>query len=362
MKVEAISDNDFEIDIESEGDIIPNSVHRINSPLNKTKEICSPSSSDKEEKIINSIITPEDIKLENSSADRKEIECSSLLRMQLDSSDIPESEYIIVANEISELERYVFPEFFEGRLTKTPQRYLKIRNHILIMWQTHKPNYVIKSAVRPGLKNCGDVNCISRVHSLLEQIGAINFGCDNVEYIRPLSLFVTSISQVVKSKATTSLIPTRSASPILMPRQRQRARVKTESSVDDDDANYTVSHLDGVPMIIIPALKNNAIDEHEPNEIVAGRRKRNVKFTSPLQLVKCNRFSREFVAPFKVSISITTLLCLQLHSLSSKCEVMGMMGGYRDKSSERNHIVLARYKPCRTSEQSGTECEICPGR
>lgn len=31
--------------------------------------------------------------------------------------------------------------------------------------------------MRTGLKNCGDVTCISRVHFFLEQIGAINFGC-----------------------------------------------------------------------------------------------------------------------------------------------------------------------------------------
>jgi len=37
--------------------------------------------------------------------------------------------------------------------------------------------YVTKTSVRTGLKNCGDVNCIGRIHAYLEQIGAINFGC-----------------------------------------------------------------------------------------------------------------------------------------------------------------------------------------
>lgn len=31
--------------------------------------------------------------------------------------------------------------------------------------------------MRPGLKNCGDVNCIGRIHAYLESVGAINFGC-----------------------------------------------------------------------------------------------------------------------------------------------------------------------------------------
>ena len=31
--------------------------------------------------------------------------------------------------------------------------------------------------IRSGLKKCGDVNIIGRIHAYLEQIGAINFGC-----------------------------------------------------------------------------------------------------------------------------------------------------------------------------------------
>lgn len=40
-----------------------------------------------------------------------------------------------------------------------------------------KPKYLNKTSVRPGLKNCGDVNCIGRIHTYLELIGAINFSC-----------------------------------------------------------------------------------------------------------------------------------------------------------------------------------------
>ena len=44
-------------------------------------------------------------------------------------------------------------------------------------WRKVKPRYLTKTSVRPSLKNCGDVNCISRVHAYLELTGAINFGC-----------------------------------------------------------------------------------------------------------------------------------------------------------------------------------------
>lgn len=45
------------------------------------------------------------------------------------------------------------------------------------MWFSLKPQYITKTSIRPGLKNCGDVNSIGRIHQFLEQIGAINFGC-----------------------------------------------------------------------------------------------------------------------------------------------------------------------------------------
>ena len=40
-----------------------------------------------------------------------------------------------------------------------------------------EPEYLFKTAARSSLKNCGDVNKVGRIHSYLEQIGAINFGC-----------------------------------------------------------------------------------------------------------------------------------------------------------------------------------------
>jgi hypothetical protein len=42
-----------------------------------------------------------------------------------------------------------------------------------------KPEYLYKTGLRAGLKNCGDVNLIGRIHAYLEQIGAINFDCGN---------------------------------------------------------------------------------------------------------------------------------------------------------------------------------------
>lgn len=107
---------------------------------------------------------------------------------KLISMDVPEQELVIQHTEILEIEQIVHSEFFEGRPTKTRDRYLKIRNHILNSWNKSKPNYLSKTAVRPGLKNCGDVHCISRIHSLLEQIGAINFNKSSIYIIHKMKV------------------------------------------------------------------------------------------------------------------------------------------------------------------------------
>lgn len=90
---------------------------------------------------------------------------------------IPYKEIVIDRNTILAEEKKHNLEFFMGRTLKTPERYVKIRNHILDMWEKTKPCYLFKTAVRSGLKNCGDVNSIGRVHAFLEDLGAINEGC-----------------------------------------------------------------------------------------------------------------------------------------------------------------------------------------
>lgn len=84
---------------------------------------------------------------------------------------------VIYRNVIQDVEKEHNMEFFMGRALKTPERYMKIRNYILNMWEKTKPNFLFKTAVRGGLRNCGDVNSIGRVHAFLEDIGAINEGC-----------------------------------------------------------------------------------------------------------------------------------------------------------------------------------------
>ncbi|EDR27668.1 hypothetical protein EDI_278390 [Entamoeba dispar SAW760] len=75
-------------------------------------------------------------------------------------------------------------EFFIGRAAKTPERYIYIRNAIVDLWNKEKPKYVSKTMVRHQIKDCGDVNCIGRIHTFLEQMQWINYGKVTGKYIR----------------------------------------------------------------------------------------------------------------------------------------------------------------------------------
>ena len=46
----------------------------------------------------------------------------------------PEQEIHLDMESITDDEKQAIPEFFEGRPSKTPDRYLKIRNYILDQW------------------------------------------------------------------------------------------------------------------------------------------------------------------------------------------------------------------------------------
>lgn len=263
----------------------------------------------------------------------------------VESLEIPTTEIRLNLSEVTELEKYFHSEFFEGRPTKTPERYLKIRAFIINSWHESKPHYVSKTAVRSGLKHCGDVNCISRIHCLLEQIGAINFGHNgqHFTYIRPLIKLTEIFAQPRQNarKLTDNLA------------HEKRQRIKSFNADQTEvDANFTVSHDDGRLV-----FHNNVPTKSDVEHL----RRTRVTVKPEFYLIQCSRFGKDRFAPFKVSITLSTLLCMQLHSLSAKHEVMGFLGGHQSKSVGRNKLSLTRYKPCQTSEQSGTMCEMCPG-
>lgn len=343
------SDSDIEIDIESDAPL----------ELNNTNL----SDTDKPIKIIiehfenfdHKTLPEPKIKMESISGNYESLssisqQYSTTLSNDLKSMKTPIEELKVHSEIVSEMEKFFHAEFFEGRPTKTPERYLKIRDFILNTWRENQPTYVSKTTVRNGLKHCGDVNCISRIHCMLEQIGAINFGHggDQFEYIRPLSKLKEHFIQSTKSKTSDQ-----NASTSLVVGRRQRMKnLNGQLFGRDIDANYTVSHANGIPSVVFQAVPER---EHYRRE--ASSKPIKVEF----ELIECLRFTKDQIPPFKISITLSTLLCLHLHALSSKYEVMGFLGGYYSKSVGSIKLSLTRYKPCETASQTGTTCEMCPG-
>lgn len=342
QRIQNDSESDLEVDIESDAEVplpmVPFEIKVENSDL--PNEILTRPSVDESTKR-----KPRQDEKENE-AKSKFREYSPDISGLVESLDIPLTETRLNLTEVTELEKYFHCEFFEGRPTKTPERYLKIRAFIINSWHESKPHYVSKTAVRSGLKHCGDVNCISRIHCLLEQIGAINFGHNGQQfnYIRPLIKLTEIFAQPRQNvrKSVDSLA------------HEKRQRIKSINSDNTEvDANFTVSHDDGRLV-----FHNNGPAKSDGDQ----PRRTRVTVKPEFHLIQCLRFGKDRFAPFKVSITLSTLLCMQLHSLSSKHEVMGFLGGHQSKSVGRNKLSLTRYKPCQTSEQSGTMCEMCPGK
>lgn len=354
VKVKNESDSDIEIDIESDSPM----------ELNNTNIAAVVKSVEHIESIEYKVLPERKIKIEpkygeNPSEDVliQKSEPSTTLSNELESMATPSVELEVHDESVTELEKFFHPEFFEGRPTKTPERYLKIRDYILNAWKENRPVYVSKTTVRNGLKHCGDVNCISRIHCMLEQIGAINFGHagDQFDYIRPLSKLKEHFAQSTRNKSSTTggiddQIP--STSLVLGRRQRMKS-FNSPLAEKEVDANYTVSHANGISSLVYQTVPKER--EHYRREAAL----RPVKFE--FELIECLRFSKDQIPPFKISITLSTLLCLHLHALSSKFEVMGFLGGYCSKSVGRNKLSLTRYKPCKTASQTGTTCEMCPG-
>uniref|UniRef100_A0A8C0KI19 Deubiquitinase MYSM1 n=1 Tax=Canis lupus dingo TaxID=286419 RepID=A0A8C0KI19_CANLU len=228
----------------------------------------------------------------------------------------PEQEVEIDRNTIQEEEKQAIPEFFEGRHAKTPERYLKIRNYILDQWEICKPKYLNKTSVRPGLKNCGDVNCIGRIHTYLELIGAINFGCEQAVYNRPQPV------DKVRVRDRKDTVEAYQLAQRLQSMRTRRRRVR------DPWGNWCdAKDLEGQTFEVTLTFANSSSV------------KVNLSF-DPFQLIPCNFFSEE-----------------KQHAHVSMAEVIGLLGG---RYSEVDKVVeVCAAEPC-NSLSTGLQCEMDP--
>ncbi|XP_058408519.1 deubiquitinase MYSM1 isoform X6 [Diceros bicornis minor] len=243
----------------------------------------------------------------------------------------PEQEVEIDRNIIQEEEKQAIPEFFEGRQAKTPERYLKIRNYILDQWELCKPKYLNKTSVRPGLKNCGDVNCIGRIHTYLELIGAINFGCEQAVYNRPQPVDKVRVRDRKETVEAYQLAQRLQS----MRTRRRRVRDPWGNWCNAKDLEgQTFEHLSAEELA-------RRREEGKCKPVKSSKVPRPTKSSfDPFQLIPCNVFSEEKQEPFQVKVASEALLIMDLHAHVSMAEVIGLLGG---RYSEVDKIVESYF-------------------
>ncbi|CAH1976819.1 unnamed protein product [Acanthoscelides obtectus] len=257
---------------------------------------------------------------------------------QLTSLDKPDMELTVDENSISHLEKVIHNDYFQGK-TKTPERYMCIRNTILKNWRSVKPKYLTKTTCRCILKKSGDVNSIGRIHTYLEQIGAINFGCEQVVYERPLFNFVY-VPPASKEKAEK-----RATAPRVSTELGVRQRVKNKKFTNDGDGGCTLTHDEKGQIV------NTTVVNEEPKQKLYIKR-------PVIKLIYCRPFTAEKPQPYKVKINLATLLTIDFHAHACLTEVMGLVAG--SWIPQENLLKITHYEPCLNIASSTTHCDMCP--
>uniref|UniRef100_A0A3Q1IQM5 Myb-like, SWIRM and MPN domain-containing protein 1 n=1 Tax=Anabas testudineus TaxID=64144 RepID=A0A3Q1IQM5_ANATE len=259
---------------------------------------------------------------------------------------IPEQEIEMDMETITEDEKQAIPEFFEGRPSKTPERYLKIRNYILDQWLESKPKYLNKTSVRPGLKNCGDVNCIGRIHTYLELIGAINFNCEQAVYNRP------KVVDRSKQKEGKEVLDAYQLAQRLQSMRTRKRRVRDlwGNWCDSKDLEgQTYEHFTAAEL----ALQREE-RKKQPKPCKMSRYRGSF---DPFQLIPCRSFGEDVQEPFQVIVCAETLLIMDMHAHVSRGEVIGLLGGAFNEAERILKICVA--EPC-NSVSTGLQCEMDP--
>ncbi|XP_067453588.1 histone H2A deubiquitinase MYSM1 [Thunnus thynnus] len=259
---------------------------------------------------------------------------------------VPEQEIEMDMETITEDEKQAIPEFFEGRPSKTPERYLKIRNYILDQWLKSKPRYLNKTSVRPGLKNCGDVNCIGRIHTYLELIGAINFNCEQAVYNRPK---VVDRSKHKEGKDVLEAYQLAQRLQSMRTRKRRVRDIWGNWRDAKDLEGQTYEHLSAEEL----ALRREEMKK-QPKPCKIPRYRGSV---DPFQLIPCRYFGEDVQEPFQVIVCAETLLIMDMHAHVSRGEVIGLLGGTFNK--EERVLKICAAEPC-NSVSTGLQCEMDP--
>ncbi|KAI8051640.1 hypothetical protein BDF22DRAFT_691578 [Syncephalis plumigaleata] len=248
---------------------------------------------------------------------------------------LPSDTMIIDRNAISEEEVRGNPEFFCGKPACTPERYMKIRNHILDCWDRIRPAYLTKTGARKQLRDCGDVNVIGRVHSYLEQVGAINVNCDFAIKRKPAPRQRTIHSSEYgygnnnddddDYQSGTRPTAFNVFNDIVAGSRRRRVRDEYGEWQDERDLEGRV-------------IEHGSLSE-EALRVVSGARKR-TRTTN-----KIRDFTNKTTPPFSVHIVPSAMTVMDLHAHLLRTEVIGLLGGKFDATT--NQIDILTAFPCR---------------
>ncbi|KAJ1900319.1 hypothetical protein LPJ66_001558 [Kickxella alabastrina] len=268
-----------------------------------------------------------------------------------------ESAVFSSTNEISSLERSRCSEFFQGRGSKTPERYTLIRNHILDQWQRTKPAYLTKIRARNGLRNCGDVNAIGRVHAFLEAAGAINQGAQPLRGVRkpqqPRPPRHAALRSDNDDDGEQGLLTDDSAEEEPWPSPRPRRR-----SQQQQQGGHVIAHVverrgdgDGDGDYRCPSSSDTEQQQRK-------RRKHDHPW-QPLnggefRLIPCLEFAQQQQPPpFALTITAGALALMDLHAHLTYSEVIGLLGGTQAAGAIHVDVAFA----C-AGAGSATECEM----
>ncbi|KAI8980989.1 hypothetical protein BDB01DRAFT_794919 [Pilobolus umbonatus] len=276
-------------------------------------------------------------------------ENSQLLKQSNDTlhipAEMPGTVPIFDRDHISEEEMAENPEWFRHKYSKTPDRYLRIRNHILDCWNLLRPRYLTKTNARRELKDCGDVNAIGRIHEYLERIGAINVDCITNAPRPP-----KRVSHMYEDKEEYF-----DAAGLVVgyegPRKR-KVRNEYGEWVDPRDLEGRV-------------IEHKSTEDPKPKRVT----KRSLhqyyggddfsRGYNPFRLVPTNHYSDDLPAPFNVEIVSDVLLVMDFHSHLAHTEIIGLLGGNFIRQGDTKILQVKRVFPCQ-STSTGIQCEMDP--
>ncbi|CEG84925.1 hypothetical protein RMATCC62417_18666 [Rhizopus microsporus] len=251
---------------------------------------------------------------------------------------------VLDENDITEHEKKGNAEWFMGKQAKTPERYKRIRNHILKCWRETRPNYLTKTAGRKNLPDCGDVNAVGRIHSYLESIHAINVNCVVSPTTRKRPGRKSGSSEDGANK-----------------KKRRPGYYWEEVYGDDDDDDDDKDHKEKVEYTVTKDGKKRPKRNARRRDGFYGDNGRIGGDNDPFTLIPLGYYTQQKDAPFTVEIGSDALLVMEFHAHLAFTEIIGLLGGrfLKDPDGGQNKLKVEYVFPCR-STSTGIQCEMDP--